>query len=70
MPYIIDRGNIIPVNVDNKTKSLNYPTHDLNSVFTHWDDKLKRNVSTPNKLPNIENKLNNNGGMNNNGESK
>ena len=52
MPYIVDRGNIIHVNVNAKYnhKSLHYPTHDLNSVFTHWDNNLKRNISTENKL--------------------
>lgn len=38
-----------------------YPMHDLNSVFTHWDDKLKRNVSTPNVLPDTENKIDDGG---------
>lgn len=54
MPYIVDRGNVIPVNVGAKydSKPLPYPKHDLNSVFTHWDSKLQRNVSTPNELPN------------------
>ena len=61
MPYIVDRGNVIAVNVDNKSKPLNYPMHDLNSVYTHWDDNLKRNVSTENKL---------NGGANNEKSSK
>lgn len=62
MPYIVDRGKIVPVNVDAKydSKPLPYPAHDLNSVYTHWDPELKRNVSTPNELPN---KLDNNGGI-------
>ena len=48
MPYIVNRGNIVPVNVDAKydSKPLPYPSHDLNSVFTHWDDELKCNVKT------------------------
>ena len=52
MPYIIDRGKVVTVNADVKcsSKPLPYPSHDLNSVFTHWDNKLKRNVSTENKL--------------------
>lgn len=63
MPYIVNRGNIVPVNVDAKydSKPLPYPSHDLNSVFTHWDDELKCNVQTENKL--------NNGGISNNGKS-
>ena len=57
MPYIVDRGKVVPVNVNNKydSKPLNYPMNDISSTFTHWDDKLKRNVPT-------ENKLNNDGG--------
>lgn len=59
MPYIVDRGNIIPVNVDAKyeSKALPYQMNDLSATFTHWDDKLKQNVSTPNVLP-IINKSN------------
>lgn len=59
MPYIIDRGKVITVNVDNNYSSKPlYPLHDLSSVFTHWDDKLKRNVATPNELPSVDkNKL-------------
>ena len=62
MPYIIDRSNIIPVNIDTKydSKPLPYPGHDLMSIFTHWDDELKRNIPTENKL---------NGGVNNNAEN-
>lgn len=52
MPYIIDHGKVIAINVNNDSKSLHYPSHDLMSVFTHWDDKLKCNISTPNELPN------------------
>jgi hypothetical protein len=56
MPYIIDKGKVIPVNVNNKydSKPASYPIHDLNSVYTHWDDKLKRNVPTPNELPKVK----------------
>lgn len=62
MPYIVDRGKIVPVNVDAKydSKPLPYPSNDLMSVYTHWDPELKRNVSTPNELP-ITNKINNGG---------
>lgn len=70
MPYIVDRGKIIPVNVNNKypPKPLPYPAHDLNSVYTHWDNNLKRNVATPNELPNDnENKID--GGTNKDGKS-
>lgn len=59
MPYIVNRGKVLPVNVNNKydSKPLPYPAHDLNSVYTHWDPKLCKNVPT-------ENKLNNDGGVN------
>jgi hypothetical protein len=59
MPYIIDHGKVITVNVSNEPKPLPYHMHDLNSVFTHWDDKIKQNVPTENKLYN--------GGIDNNG---
>ena len=52
MPYIVERNKVIAVNVNSNPKPLPYQIHDLNSVYTHWDDKLKRNVSTPNELPN------------------
>lgn len=54
MSYIIDRSKIIPVNQNAKynSKPLPYKMNDVNSVFTHWDNTLKRNVSTPNELPN------------------
>lgn len=66
MPYIVDRGKVIPVNINAKydSKPLPYPRYDLNSVFTHWDDELKRNVSTPNILPNKLNNGGNNDGKN------
>ena len=66
MPYIIDRGKVVPVNVNNKynSKPLPYQMNDIPSVFTHWDNNLKKNVTTPNELPvvgddeNNKNKLN------------
>ena len=54
MVYIVDRNNEITIN-QNATyepKPLPYPSHDLSSVFTHWDNTLKRNISTPNELVN------------------
>lgn len=58
MPYIVNNGKVVVVNVNNKysSKPLPYPKNDLDSVFTHWDDKLKCNVSTPNELPNSNKK--------------
>lgn len=50
MPIIIERDKQIKVNYDDKDiKPANYPMNDLMSVFTHWDNKLKRNVPTENK---------------------
>lgn len=71
MPYIVDRGKIIPVNVNAKynSKPLSYTSHDLNSVFSHWDDKLKRNVTTPNELPTCGVNINKLNGGNTNGKS-
>ena len=63
MPYIVDRGKLIPINPNTKydyKKSSSYPSNDLMSVFIHYDEKLGKNVPT-------ENKLNNNGGIDNNG---
>ena len=50
MPYIIDRGKVISVSTESKSKPLPYQKHDLNSVFSHWDSKLCKNVPTENKL--------------------
>lgn len=33
---------------DNNIKPASYPMNDLESVFTHWDDNLKKNVTTKN----------------------
>lgn len=65
MPYIVERDKVVPVNINTKynSKPLSYQKHDLNSVYIHWDPELYKNVPTPNKLP-IENKLNNDGGIN------
>lgn len=64
MTYIVDRSKIIPVNTTNYTPNkqpsqtkdpypdvYKYQMNDLNSVFTHWDNNLKKNVATPNELP-------------------
>lgn len=62
MPYIIDRGKIVPVNIDTKynSKPLSYKMHDLDRVFVHYDKTKGYNVPTENKLI---------GGIDNNGES-
>lgn len=60
MPYIVDRGKLIPINPSTKynyKKSSSYPSNDLMSVYVHYDYKLKRNVPTENKI---------NGGIDNN----
>ena len=64
MPYIIDRGKIIPVNCNAKydSKPLPYKANDLDRVFVHYDSKLGKNIST-------ENKLYDNGGANKDGKN-
>lgn len=52
MPYIIENHSIVNVNHETEYQKMNYPKNDLMSVFVHWDDELKRNVTTENKLPN------------------
>lgn len=56
-PVKYTNTNYIPINRLNQTINpapdvYNYPMHDLSSVFTHWDEKIKCNVPTPNELPN------------------
>lgn len=52
MPIIIVRDKVIKEVKsnynDNNIKPLNYPKNDLNSVFKHWDNNLKKNVITKN----------------------
>ena len=50
MPYIIENRYIVNVNHGIEYPKMNYPKNDLMSVFVHWDDKLKRNAPTENKL--------------------
>ena len=50
MPYIIQGQYTINTNNMTGYHKMNYPKNDLASVFVHWDDKLKRNVPTENKL--------------------
>lgn len=63
MPYIVDRGKVIPVNTGNKydSKPLSYKMNDMNRVFVHYDKSKGYNVPTENKLDN--------GGIDNNAES-
>jgi hypothetical protein len=63
MPHIINRNNVVVVNKDSKsvTEPQSYPMNDLSSVYTHWDEELKKNIPTENKLV---------GGKNNYGKSK
>ena len=58
---IVTSRHVVNENAKYDSKPLSYPMHDLNSVFTHWDNKLKRNVPTENKI---------NGGTENNAESE
>ena len=85
MSYIVDRNKAVPVNTTNymqnskisQTKDpapdvYKYQMNDLSSVFTNWDTKLGKNVTTPNELlftSDNKNKLDNNGGKNNNEQS-
>lgn len=53
MPIIIKRENgkikESKINYNDKDiKPLNYPINDLQSVFVHWDNNLKKNVPTEN----------------------
>ena len=50
MPYIIQGQYTINTNNMAGYHKMNYPKNDLMSVFVHWDDELKRNVPTENKL--------------------
>ena len=52
MPYVIENNSIVKTNNTTEYPKMNYPKNDLMSVFVHWDDELKRNVPTENKLPN------------------
>lgn len=58
MPYIIDHGKVIPVNTEHDPKPVSYLLNDLNSVYTHFDPKLCKNVITPNELPTKNNLVN------------
>ena len=46
---IVTTRGVVPVNGTTPSKPI-YPMHDLNSVYTHWDNELKCNVPTENKL--------------------
>lgn len=50
MPIIVERNKITKINYGDNIKAQNYPMNDLSSVFTHWDNNLKKNVPTENKL--------------------
>ena len=50
MPYVIENNSIVETNNTTEYPKMNYPKNDLMSVFVHWDDELKRNVPTENKL--------------------
>ena len=75
-PVNKNTNNYIPNKQSSITKDpapdvCRYHLHDLNSVYTHWDNELKRNVATPNILPTNgvdENKINNGGVINNDTE--
>ena len=47
---IVTSKGVVLVNSTTPSKPLSYPMNDLSSVFTHWDDELKCNIPTENKL--------------------
>ena len=47
---IVTTRGIVLTNSTTPSKPLAYPMNDLNSVYTHWDDKLKCNIPTENKI--------------------
>jgi len=50
MNNIVTTRGVVITNTTSPSKPMTYPMHDLNSVYTHWDDKLKKNVPTENKI--------------------
>ena len=48
MPIIVERNKTTIVNYDGNIKPSPYPKNDLSSVYSHWDNKLRRNVPTEN----------------------
>lgn len=61
MSNIVTSRGVVLTNSTSPSKPLNYPMHDLNSVFTHYDENLGRNVPTENII---------NGGASNGKSSK
>lgn len=61
MNSIVSTRGVVLTNSTTPSKPLSYPLNDLNSVFTHWDDKQKKNISTENII---------NGGVSNGKSSK
>jgi hypothetical protein len=61
MNNIVSTRGVVLTNSTTPSKPLSYPVHDLNSVFTHYDKILGKNVPTENII---------NGGVSNGKSSK
>ena len=48
MPIIVERDRVVKVNYNDTPKPLPYEKNDFKSVYSHWDNELKRNVVTSN----------------------
>ncbi len=55
---IVKPRPVVNANTKCKSESLPYKSNDLNSVFSHYDAKLGKNISTENKLDGGSNKWN------------
>jgi hypothetical protein len=47
---IVTTRGVVPINGTSPSNPVIYPMNDLNSVYTHWDNELKCNVTTENKI--------------------
>ena len=61
MSNIVSTRGVVLTNSTTPSKPLSYQLNDLNSVFTHYDKNLKKNVPTENII---------NGGVSNGKSSK
>ena len=61
MSNIVTTRGVVLTNSTTPSKTISYPMHDLNSVYTHYDEDLKKNVPTENII---------NGGVSNGKSSK
>ena len=47
---IVSSRHVVNENAKYNSKPLPYKMHDLDSVYTHWDEKSGRNIPTENKI--------------------